>query len=72
MKSPSPRSSWPTSSALAPTWPGKATHIAGVIAHGDTLTIRLLAPAPDFLSRIAQPAFCAVPSDTPIDPTACG
>ena len=45
---------------------GKASHIAGVTATGDTLTIRLLAPAPDFLSRIAQPAFCAVPSNTPI------
>ena len=45
---------------------GKASHIAGVVANGDTLTIRLRAPAPDFLSRIAQPAFCAVPSNTPI------
>ena len=48
---------------------GKAAHIAGVTATGDTLTIRLLAPAPDFLSRIAQPAFCAVPSNTPIKGT---
>ena len=46
---------------------GNASHIAGVTATGDTLTIRLLAPAPDFLSRIAQPAFCAVPSNTPIN-----
>lgn len=47
---------------------GKASHIAGVIAHGDTLTVRLLAPAPDFLARISQPAAsCAVPSDTPVD-----
>ena len=45
---------------------GKASHIAGVIANRDTLTIRLLAPAPDFVSRIALPAFCAVPSNTPI------
>jgi YVTN family beta-propeller protein len=45
---------------------GKATHISGVVASGDTLTIRLLAPAPDFLSRLAQPAFCAVPINTPI------
>jgi YVTN family beta-propeller protein len=49
---------------------GKASHIGGVIAHGDTLTIRLLAPAPDFLARIAQSAAsCAVPSDTPINRT---
>ena len=46
---------------------GKTSHIAGVAASGDKLTIRLLAPAPDFLSRLAQPAFCAVPSNTPIN-----
>jgi YVTN family beta-propeller protein len=46
---------------------GKAGHIAGVVADRDMLTIHLLAPAPDFLSRIALPAFCAVPSDTPIN-----
>ena len=47
---------------------GKASHIAGVIAHGDTLTIRLLAPAPDFLARISQPpGSCAVPPNTPVD-----
>ena len=45
---------------------GQTSHIAGVVASGDTLTIRLLAPAPDFLSRIAQPEFCAVPSNTPL------
>lgn len=47
---------------------GKAGHISGVIANGGTLTIRLLAPAPDFLARISQPfASCAVPSGTPVD-----
>lgn len=46
----------------------KARHIAGVVANGDTLTVHLLAPAPDFLSRIAEPAFCAVPSNTPPNP----
>lgn len=40
---------------------GKASHIAGVVARGDKLTIRLTAPAPDFPSRIAEPGFCAVP-----------
>jgi YVTN family beta-propeller protein len=45
---------------------GRASHISGVVARGDTLTIRLLAPAPDFLARIAEPGFCAVPSNTPI------
>ncbi len=48
---------------------GKAAHITGVVANRDTLTIRLRAPAPDFLSRIAEPAFCAVPSNTPIKGT---
>jgi YVTN family beta-propeller protein len=47
---------------------GKAAHIAGVTAHGNKLTVRLRAPAPDLLARLAQPFFCAVPSGTPIDP----
>ncbi len=47
---------------------GKTAHIAGVIARGNTLTIRLTAPAPSLLARVAEPALCAVPSDTPIDP----
>ena len=47
---------------------GKAAHIAGLTARGNTLTIRLTAPAPDLPARITEPAFCAVPSDTPIDP----
>jgi peptide/nickel transport system substrate-binding protein len=47
---------------------GKTAHIAGVIARGNTLTIRLTAPAPSLLARVSEPAFCAVPSDTPIDP----
>ena len=47
---------------------GKARHISGVGAQGDTLKIHLRSPEPDFLSRIAEPAMCAVPSDTPISP----
>jgi YVTN family beta-propeller protein len=47
---------------------GKATGISGIVAHGDTLTIRLTAPAPDFLSRLAMTAFCAVPPGTPPNP----
>jgi peptide/nickel transport system substrate-binding protein len=38
-----------------------------VTASGDTLTIVLSKKAPDFLSRIAMPFFCAIPLDTPID-----
>jgi YVTN family beta-propeller protein len=45
---------------------GKASHITGVTANGDTLTIQLLRPTPDLLARLAEPAFCAVPSNTPI------
>jgi YVTN family beta-propeller protein len=47
---------------------GKARGVSGVIADGNKLIIRLRAPEPDFLSRIALPEFCAVPTDTPIDP----
>lgn len=47
---------------------GRSPHLAGVVADGDQLRIRLVAPAPDFLARVTEPAFCAVPTDTPIDP----
>ncbi len=47
---------------------GKAGHISGIVAHNNTLKIRLTRIAPDFLARIALPAFCAVPTNTPIDP----
>jgi YVTN family beta-propeller protein len=57
---------------------GKVAHVSGVVARGDTLTIRLVRPAPDLLSRIALSFFCALPLNTPLDPThrlipgACG
>ena len=47
---------------------GKARHLAGVIARGDTLTIQLTRPSLDLTSRLAMPFFCAVPTPTPIDP----
>lgn len=47
---------------------GKAKRISGVRASGNRLSIRLAAPAPDFLARIAMPFFCAVPRDFPIVP----
>ena len=47
---------------------GRARHIAGVVANGNRLTIRLIRAAPDFPSRIALPFFCAVPSGTPAVP----
>ena len=46
---------------------GKASHIAGVTANGDTLTIRLVERDPTFPAKIAMPFFCAVPENTPID-----
>ena len=45
---------------------GRAEHISGVQARGDRLIIRLLTPEPDIPSRLAQPFFCAVPTNTPI------
>ena len=47
---------------------GKTPHISGIVVRGNQLMIHLVAPAPDFLSRIAEPAMCAVPSNTPPDP----
>ncbi len=47
---------------------GKASHISGVVARGNTLTIRLVAPAPAFVTLISLPFFCAVPIGTPLDP----
>jgi YVTN family beta-propeller protein len=46
---------------------GKAHSIAGVTARGNKLTIRLVAPTPDLLSRLEQTS-CVVPLDTPPDP----
>ena len=47
---------------------GKAKTPSGVKVNGDQLTISLTKPAPDFMSRIAMPFFCAVPETFPIDP----
>lgn len=47
---------------------GKAGHIAGLRAKGDTLSITLEAPSPDLLERLAMPFFCPVPTDTPAVP----
>jgi DNA-binding SARP family transcriptional activator/ABC-type transport system substrate-binding protein len=45
---------------------GKTAHVAGVTAHGNTLSIRLVRPASDLPARLAMPAFCAVPPDEPV------
>jgi YVTN family beta-propeller protein len=47
---------------------GKTPHISGVIARGNTLAIKLVTPEPDLPARTTEPAFCAVPPNTPIDP----
>jgi YVTN family beta-propeller protein len=44
----------------------RSRHIAGVIAHGDMLTIKLVHAAGDFMHRISMPFFCAVPMNTPL------
>ena len=46
---------------------GKAKHISGVRARGNTLTVQLTHASPDILSRLALPHFCAVPPGTPIE-----
>jgi peptide/nickel transport system substrate-binding protein len=46
---------------------GKAKAVPGISVQGNQLTFRLTHPAPDFLSRIAMPFFCALPLKTPID-----
>jgi DNA-binding SARP family transcriptional activator/streptogramin lyase len=47
---------------------GLTTHIAGVEAEGDLLTIRLRRPIADLDARLAAPYFCAVPKETPVIP----
>lgn len=46
---------------------GKGSTPSGVKVVGDRLSITLTKRAPDFLSRIAMPFFCAVPESLPID-----
>src|SRR4029077_10851805 len=46
---------------------GSATGVKGVVVDGNKISITLVKPAPDFLSRIAMPFFCAVPEDTPLN-----
>ena len=46
---------------------GKAKTVPGIVVQGNNLTFKLTRPAPDFLSRIAMPFFCALPLKTPID-----
>jgi DNA-binding SARP family transcriptional activator/ABC-type transport system substrate-binding protein len=43
---------------------GRAEHISGLRATGNTLSITLTQPSPDFLERLAQPFLCPVPRGT--------
>jgi len=45
---------------------GAAGHISGLVARGHTLSITLVRPAGDFLTRISMPAFCPVPRSVPL------
>jgi DNA-binding SARP family transcriptional activator/ABC-type transport system substrate-binding protein/streptogramin lyase len=45
---------------------GRAPHVAGVAAQGDTLVIRLTKPAGNLPARLALPFFCAVTARLPI------
>jgi ABC-type transport system substrate-binding protein/class 3 adenylate cyclase/predicted Ser/Thr protein kinase len=47
---------------------GNAQGISGIVARGNTLRIRLIAPAGDFLARLSMPFFAAVPIETPVLP----
>ena len=44
---------------------GKAPHISGITARGDTLTIRLTRAAGDLPARLRSSLFCPVPIGTP-------
>ena len=46
---------------------GKAATASGVIAKGNTLTVKLTQPDGGFLAKIAMPFFCAIPTNLPID-----
>ena len=47
---------------------GKAAHVSGIRASGETLSITLVRPSGDFLGRISLPHLCPVPLSAPIRP----
>jgi ABC-type transport system substrate-binding protein/class 3 adenylate cyclase/tRNA A-37 threonylcarbamoyl transferase component Bud32 len=47
---------------------GKAQHVSGLTATGDTVRIRLVAPSSTLPARLAMPCFSVVPIGTPIAP----
>jgi len=48
---------------------GKARELSGIVARGRTLVFRLSQPDGGFLAALAGGAACAVPRNTPIDPS---
>lgn len=44
---------------------GQAQHISGIVAAADTLTIDLIQPQGEFLTLLAMPFLCAVPTTLP-------
>ncbi len=47
---------------------GKTSKVAGAVARGRTLILRLTKPVPDFVIGLAALSLCAVPESLPIDP----
>jgi YVTN family beta-propeller protein len=47
---------------------GRTPRLTGVTVRGDRLIIRLIAASPSLPARMAAPAMCAVPDDTPVTP----
>ena len=47
---------------------GEAASVSGIVASGNTLSFELVRPASDFVSRMAMPFGCAVPTSLPINP----
>jgi ABC-type transport system substrate-binding protein/tRNA A-37 threonylcarbamoyl transferase component Bud32 len=45
---------------------GRTSHVAGLSVHGDRLSITLVEPAGDLLTRVAMPEFCPVPLSVPV------
>jgi ABC-type transport system substrate-binding protein len=43
----------------------KTRHIAGIVVHGNALSIRLLAPDGGFVNHLSEAFFCPVPIGTP-------
>lgn len=51
---------------------GKRTTASGVVARGDTLTVRFMRATPEFPALTALPYFCAVPPTLPVDTEGIG